>query len=652
MSRPAYHVDVATTAIPAAIAQPPGGIQTAGFPAHSKFASAWANWLFNFLGGWTRELDQSCLRAIDVVTSNATALLLKGSGSGFALEENAGLSNLGLTSGGAYVILGRRVDLEETGVAAKYPTGWTLPNNSTVYGHARQETGAGGSSTGELLLSTNATEPGYLPIWRGETDGTDLTSQTSLADDAAQWLLPVDFLDRVSITDTNDEIAFDVTAANTIVPAFSLDSSTPGGPGMQVTPGINSVGVDVQLGAGSGSAFSTNLTGSLVDSAGIRIAADAAAQSDGVVVTLANTTHGSGVIITTASPEPGIEIIGSAVTTGYALSTTGTNGIDITPKSLSSGITTRSGSGGAGAAINAILQNTSGAAVNASTTSGGGTAVRASALGTATAVVATAVNNPAGTFDTSGTAAALTAAAAGSGAGAVVTAAVNAALVVSQTGSGANGNYVAVFSPDITSPRKAAINIIPGNADPSDPPSNGDITVTSAKGLLVGEGTDGTSRSAWHSLGGYACAYAQFANRTTPIGNSSYLVVGSITTANNGDKIKRANSVVLLRLMFSMRTINTSADSLLSIRITDTTANNVVFERTGSGGGDLAAYFVPAYASAASPLLYWVPGPAIEFPVTVPLVGTRSYQVEIAAPAAYSAVRVRDMTMSFVGTVA
>ena len=163
--------------------QPPGGIQTAGFPAHSKFASAWANWLFNFLGGWTRELDQSCLRAIDVVTSNATALLLKGSGSGFALEENAGLSNLGLTSGGEYVILGRRVDLEETGVAAKYPTGWTLPNNSTVYGHARQETSAGGSSTGELLLSTNATEPGYLPIWRGETDGTDLTSQTSLADD-------------------------------------------------------------------------------------------------------------------------------------------------------------------------------------------------------------------------------------------------------------------------------------------------------------------------------------------------------------------------------------------------------------------------------------------------------------------------------------
>jgi hypothetical protein len=652
VSRPAYHVDVATTAIPAAIAQPPGGIQTAGFPAHSKFASAWANWLFNFLGGWTRELDQSCLRAVDAITSNATALLLKGSGSGFALEENAGLANLGLTSGGAYLILGRRVDLEESAVVTKYPTGWTLPNNSTVYAHARQETSAGGSSTGELLLSTNPVEAGYLPIWQGETDGTDLTSQVSLADDAAQWLLPVDFLDRVSITDTNDEVAFRVTAANTIVPAFVLNSATPGGTGIQVTPGANAVGVDVQLGAGSGSAFSANCTASLIDSAGIRIAADAASLSDGVVVTLANTTHGSGVIITTASPEPGINIVGSGVTTGYALQTTGTEGLNITPKSLSTGITTRSGSSGSGSAINAILQNTSGAAVTASTTSGGGTAVRASALGTATGVVATAVNNPAGTFDSSGSGAALTATGAGTGAGAVVSAAVNAALVVSQTGNGANGNYVAVFSPDITSPRKAAMTIIPGNADPSDPASNGDITFSSAKGLLLGEETDNTWRSAWHSLGGYACAYGQFANRTTPAGNSGYLTVGTITTTNNGDKIKRANSVVLLRLLFSMRTMNVSVDTLLSIRITDTTAANVVFERTGSGGGDTSAYFVPAFATIQHPLLYWVPGPAIEFPVTVPATGTRTYEVAIATPAAYSPVRVRDMTMSFVGTVA
>ena len=120
MSRPGYHVDVATTALPAAIAQPPGGIQTAGFPAHSKFASAWANWLFNFLGAWTRELDQSCLRAIDMLSTTSPQIM--NGDVGILLPIGSGLLNLVAENGGVYVLFGRRVDLSLAGILDKYPT--------------------------------------------------------------------------------------------------------------------------------------------------------------------------------------------------------------------------------------------------------------------------------------------------------------------------------------------------------------------------------------------------------------------------------------------------------------------------------------------------------------------------------------------------
>jgi len=153
-------------------------------------------------------------------------------------------------------------------------------------------------------------------------------------------------------------------------------------------------------------------------------------------------------------------------------------------------------------------------------------------------------------------------------------------------------------------------------------------------------------------LNGYACAFLSVygygvGGFTVP--NTTLTSVVTIATAAVGDEIKVAGATVLLRMSFSMRS-NSTTDTILSVQVRDVTAGNVTkWERIGAGSGDTAGYYVPANDVAKG--LYWVPGPTIEFSVTVPATGTRSYDVRMAAPTNVP-LRIRDLTFAMVGTVA
>lgn len=639
MSRPGYHVDVATTAIPAAIAQPPGGIQTAGFPAHSKFASAWANWLFNFLGAWTRELDQSCLRAIDMLSTTSPQIM--NGDVGILLPIGSGLLNLVAENGGVYVLFGRRVDLSLAGILDKYPTGWTLPNNSTVYAHAREETAAGGSSTGELLFSTNASEAGYQAIWTGTTDATDLTSQANLAETSAQWTLPVDFTGPITITDANDETALVITTSNTLAPGVSIDATAGGGTGLQVFGGPASSGVEASLTGGAGQTFNATIFSGVANSAGFRASLDGASDGWGLDVAHAGAGYCARLVATGSAGGLSVATVSG---TGIAVTGGASSGITVTPAATGYGMRVNAGAnnGMHGMTVDVPNGNTAGSAIVASTGNAAGTggrAVEATAYASGIAIEGTAVNNNAGKFTTTGATT-----------GVSITAANGVGLDVSSTGTGANGNYAASFSGDATSPVKGVIYMTPQNADPSGGGVSGAVGMSTAKGMTLGNFADGTWRSVWHSEHGYACAFASlygYGALGLTIPNATFTAVAVIATANSGDQIKVASSTILLRLSFSMKS-NSVAESFMSIRVEDTTAGGTtVWTRAGTGSADTAGYVVPANTATA----FWVPGPTIEFAVVVPLTGTRSYTVKMAAPTVVP-FRIRDLTVAFVGTVA
>ncbi len=445
----------------------------------------------------------------------------------------------------------------------------------------------------------------------------------------------------LTLNDAVNHTVLNVTGVSAAAP-IALFTGTAGGPVVQANIGTSAaIAFSTSVGVGAGTGLDVSLIASPAGATGVNVTCDATTVGPGIKVTTSSITNGTCIIATSVGPAPVIDVVQSGAQAGTGVRITGGSiCLDIDPSVVSSpsgtGAIIRSGTTGSNSAIEAILLNNDGWALDAITpvaSTSSARALNAFARGAAVAVDATSVN---------GTAVIATAT---NAAAVIATATGFVAVTAVSNGSGAAGNYAATLTGDTTAPLRGVVLMTPQNADPSGGGVTGALAMSTAKGLTGGNFADGTWRSYWHSLKGYACAFDLMTNRSTA--GAGYVLLGTITTAADGDQIKVANSVILLRASMSVRG-QTATDSVLNIRVTDTTAAVVVFERSAAGGGDIAGYTVPGFLA---PNNYWVPGPVFTLPVTVPLVGTRTYIIEIGAPTGNN-VRVRDVVMDFVGTVA
>lgn len=423
----------------------------------------------------------------------------------------------------------------------------------------------------------------------------------------------------MTLDDAVNETVLSVIGVNTLAPAVLVDSTAGGGPGIQAQVDPNSFGFTTEIGAGTGTGVSVFLNNTLAGGAGHDVSDNAGSSGDGFRAVMSGA--GDGVV----SSSSGSGVAGRFSHTGVnaALSVVGSN--SYTSAALFTGGTTQTIYASAtGTAMGAFIRGgtTAGAdGLQASTQNNTGRAVIASVPNTATSTAR-------GLHVSTGT-----------------SAAVAAEFVAG--GSGASGNYAAIFTGDTTSPQKGIIYMTPQNADPSAFLFiDGALAMSSTKGLTGGNTNDGTWRSYWHSLNGYACAFGTLTNKTTIGANLAYNNVGTITTANDGDQFKAANAQIIIRVTMAVRPMASAAGVYLGVRVQDTTGVAfTVFERSGAGGGDTAGFKLADNSQTWQSVCF-------TFIVTVPASGSRSYTLAINRDNAVNCeVRVRDTTMDFVGTV-
>ena len=607
MTRPAHHVDVATSAQPAAIAQPPGGIQTAGFPAHSKFASAWANWLFNRLGDWGRELDQSALRAQDCL-SIATPQLLKNSGGGFALPIGGGLANLAPDDGGAYVLFGRRVDLSRAALAEKYPTGWTLPSNTTVYAHAREETNFGGSSTGEILISTNTSEVGYQLIWAGTTDAVNLASQNTLASTSAQWVLPIDLAGPLelsgplTINDDEDETALTVSAAAATAPAARIACSAGGTLLALDMSNAAAIGVDAPVGSGAGIGFRAALTGSAAGSRGLEVTCNSGTAGQGVRVAHAGSGI-AGVFIASGSGSALFVNAGSTAATGSTFTGGASTCVDVV----------------AGANASALVVTGSGSGTAVDVTGGssaGATTLRATGNNNTGKAIVAALPN--------------TATSAARGFYATVTGAAIAAEFVA-TGS---GNALSLTGNTTSAPLR-----VTGATWPSDTFA-GQLAFHATSALWgVSDPSDLAYRGVHASIGGYCYGLATGGTNGDNVG--SWVQAQAVTLAD-GDAPRVAGRRVNVKIKFTVRSQGGTAITA-SYRLRDTTAGTTLYTRDGTGTLPTAGVRLSAATQD------WQTCVVMDHSYTLPTAGTRTFVLEVRRSGGADGIIVKDASIEVTG---
>lgn len=435
----------------------------------------------------------------------------------------------------------------------------------------------------------------------------------------------------LTLNDAVDETVLSVTGVNTLAPTADLTCTT-GAVVVQANIGTSTgTGFSAPVGTGAGTGLSASLTASPVGATGLAISCDATTQGNGATITHAGTVNGSCLVLTSTTPDPALDVVTTGAFVGYAVRIDGgTRGLDITPKTTGIGAVVRSGSA-SNDGLQATLVNNTGFAVYATMPGTAGALARGVKSVAQNLGVAIEASSADGT--------------------AIIATASNAvAITASSTGTAGAGNYAASFSGDATSPAKGIIFMTPQNADPSAGGVSGALAMSTAKGLTLGNFSDGTWRSVWHSENGYACAFANvfgYGALGSTVPNAAFTAVAVIATANSGDQIKVAGATILIRLSFSMKS-NSVSESFMSIRVEDTTAGGtIVWQRTGTGSADTAGYVVPANTATA----FWVPGPYVEFAVAVPATGTRTYTVKMAAPTVVP-FRIRDLTVAFVGTVA
>lgn len=427
----------------------------------------------------------------------------------------------------------------------------------------------------------------------------------------------------LNLNDAVNETVLNVVGVNTVAPAV-LVTALSGGTAYQATIDPDATGFTTTIGAGDGRGFSVDMVNSGPAAAGLLVTDDAASEGDGVRVSMTGT--GYGVFASSSGTGPAGRFVSTGVQVALAVIGSASS---VTGASFTGGTSRVVNIDADGAALAAQMVGGDTAGTNALLVTCGNN--------TGKAIVAALPN--AATSASRGFYCST-----GNGAGI-------AAEFVS-SGTGASGNYALSLSGDTTSPTKGILFMQPQNADPSAGGESGGLAFSTAKGLTGGNFADGTWRSYWNSVNGYACAFVNnygYGSLGLTLPNSVFSIVGTITTANTGDEIKVANATILVRLSFSMKS-NSTTDTVLSIRVRDVTdGNTIVWERIGTGSSDNAGYFIPGNDAATN--RYWVPGPAVEIELTPSAAGTRQYTVSMCAPTNV-ALRIRDLTAAFVGTVA
>lgn len=600
--RPLYHVDVATTALPQSIAQPPGGIQTAGFPPHSKFASAWANWLFNYLGVWTREIDQSRVAAIDFL-SPVIPQLLQGSGSGFELPEGSGLANLMPDDGGAYVLFGRRVSMTADELAEKYPTGFTLPPSSTIYGHAREETGFGGSSVADFIISTNISEPGYSHIWTGSTNTTDLVSQATVAETSLQWTKPTEFLTGLQILDPNNETALYVQGSGVVSPVVRAQSQA-GGPCFQATPySPGGVCFYSPIGSTAATGFLSVMSNSPTSARGVHVIANTGTQGSAILVDYDGVNDA---VVVNATGD------GRAATFDGSTSTGAGSVVHIEGSSTTIATLNVLGSGAAGAQ-----------SINAISSSVAGTGGMRATLGNNTGIGITGQTAAGGLAASRG----MYARAFNQATGLEATASSGDAILASVTGTTGSAIHILGRAADSTSTNGGRIDYN-----------------TATNTITISDPAGAEQRDAWTSRGGSVIGSDSGGVLTN--NNSALYTVACLLNLQGTNAPRRAGRKVLLRFSFSARSTN-STGVTFDVRVFDQTAGVVVLENAGAGNGGTAGYVLPAttwngMTNVANVTTGWCFPVFIEVEYTIPVAGDRIFRAEFKTTNSANGVQIRN----------
>lgn len=210
-------------------AEPPSGVALNGWNVGAIFPSSDANWLGDHWSKWNKYLSEQVIAGPDALN---LAVAQRVSSIGLAFDLLSGLSPLSPTDTGVYMVFGCRVDL--TGAETKYTgaAAFTFTPNTTNYVHIRPQPDLSGplpaSSTGEILVSTNAVEAGYLPILSYVADATDLISSTELATYGYLWTRPITFTDLGAIDLTvTDLLTFGRAQGLSVAGSHTLTLSPP-----------------------------------------------------------------------------------------------------------------------------------------------------------------------------------------------------------------------------------------------------------------------------------------------------------------------------------------------------------------------------------------------------------------------------------------
>ena len=593
MTRPAYHVDVATTAL-TNIAQPAGAIQTSGFPANSKFASAYANWLFRRLGEWARDLDAAGLRAAHWLDS-ATPQLVEGNGVSFPI--GAGLGPLTPDDGGIYYLEGLLVDLSAAAIAAKYPGAFTFAPGSTTYIHARVDSANSGSSYGELYASTNLTEPGYTAVAAVSTDATDVTSVAGLAQ--VKRFTLADQVHQGDVTHTGSltasGAAFSCTApaafSNTVSAALNSASTV-----LEVTQAGSGYGADV-LGSGSGTSARIRNTGSGTaleiegNNGATAVAVAAGSNQGGLLVT----GLGAAAAVTIVGGSSGVEALSVAPAGGN------TDAILATGAGTGSAVNATSGTGASSAAVSAAVNSTTGRGIYAlGSATGGATGSRG--------------------IYTDG-----------------------------QQGAGlearSSAYYAAIIQGDTTSPTYPALRVIGQDADPGDQ-MFGNIVAQSTHNQwrysVAGYGYRGIM-----SMGPGSALYVVSSQPGTEYTENAgtFTTITSVladTGKGQGYYGQAAGAQILIRVTMEARSL-TAAANIVNAKLLDTTNTVTIATRSGAGPSSTSGFELLSATTTYQKSISW----AVSY--SPPAEGDLTIALQIQRGTA-NGIRVRDVTLEILGT--
>lgn len=610
MSRPAYHVDVATAAA-VNISQPTGSVQTSGFPANSKFSSANANWLFRRLGEWSRELDASGLRAEHWLDSTEKMLV---AGNGVSVPIGAGLGPLTPDDGGVYILGGRLVDLSAAAIAAKYASAWTFGPGATTYIHAKVDAANAGSSYGAILISTNATEAGYTSIATVTTDATDVTAVTSLADQRRSVAADVIFGGDLSLQGGVEVVGSGLTiAAPTTLSSTFSGSISSASTLLSLTQAGSGYALDA-LGSGSGTAARVRATGT----------------------------------------GPALEVAGGAGSTALSISAgTGQSGLLV---SGSNGATAATIS--AAGAASGLTINGGGFGVAALSVSGGGgttSAISAAGSGTAAAIIATssATASSIGLSATAGSTTSRAISATGSATGGATGS--RAIYADGQQGAGiearSSAYYAALIQGDTSSPAYPALRVVGQDADPSDTLFGGLVAQSTMNqwrypvpgygyrsALSMGDGAGGSAL--------YAIAAATGTEYTENAGSwSTTLTASALTSEGNGFYGSASGAKVLIRVTCEARSLSAAAANIVNMRLINSAVGtgSPIATRSGAGPSATSGFELLTLTTTYQRTISWV----VEY--EPPSDGDLEIYLQIQRGTA-NGIRIRDLSIEILGT--